>query len=190
MPQAEASSSLTRLFEAVGAAAASGRGPAPVHLWNPAVCGDIDIRIARDGGWSYLGSSIGRPALVRLFSTVLRRDEDGFWLVTPAEKLRITVDDAPFLAVGVERSGAALRFATNVGDVVEAGPDNPIRVETGESGAPRPYVRVRGALDALIARPVFYELVEMAEALQTPGGRRLGVRSNGAWFDLGALEGA
>jgi hypothetical protein len=184
------SSNLMRLFEAVGAASAAGRGPAPVHLWNPAVCGDIDIRIACDGGWSYQGSPIGRPQLVRLFSTVLRRDEDGFWLVTPVEKLRIVVEDAPFLAIGVERQGEALVFATNVGDVVEAGPDNPIRVETGEGGAPRPYLRVRGALDALIARPVFYELVEMAEAHETPDGRRLGVRSNGAWFDLGALEGA
>jgi hypothetical protein len=190
MAGTQASSNLTRLFEAVGAAAASGRGPAPVHLWNPAVCGDIDIRIARDGNWSYQGSPIGRPALVRLFSTVLRRDQDGFWLVTPAEKLRITVEDAPFLAIGVERSGETLRFATIVGDLVEAGPDNAIRVETGEGGAPRPYVRVRGALDALIARPVFYELVEMAEARQTPGGLRLGVRSGGAWFDLGAVEGA
>ena len=180
---------LARLYEAVGAAAASGRGPAPVHLWNPAVCGDIDIRIARDGSWSYLGSPIGRPALVRLFSTVLRRDEDGFWLVTPVEKLRISVEDAPFLAIGVERSGEALRFATNVGDVVEAGPDNPIRVQTGEGGAPRPYLRVRGALDALISRPAFYELVEMAEPQETSAGLRLAVRSNGAWFDLGAVEG-
>ena len=185
----EAGPDLARLYEAVGAAAASGRGPAPVHLWNPAACGDIDIRIARDGSWSYLGSPIGRPALVRLFSTVLRRDEDGFWLVTPVEKLRIAVEDAPFLAVGVERSGEVLRFATNVGDVVEAGPDNPIRVQMGEGGSPRPYVRVRGALDALITRPVFYELVDMAEARQTPNGLRLGVRSNGAWFDLGAAEG-
>ncbi len=127
---------------------------------------------------------------MRLFSTVLRRDEDGFWLVTPVEKLRIVVDDAPFLAIGVERSGEALRFATNVGDVVEAGPDHPLRVETGEDGAPRPYVHVRRALDALIARPVFYELVEMAEARESPNGVRLGVRSNGAWFDLGAVEGA
>ncbi len=187
---AEASSNLTRLFEAVNASAASGRGPAPVHLWNPAACGEIDIRIARDGSWSHQGSPIGRPALVRLFSTVLRRDEDGFWLVTPVEKLRIAVDDAPFLAVGVERSDGALRFATNVGDVVEAGPDHPLRVEVGEGGEPRPYLRVRGGLDALIARPVFYDLVEMAEPLRTPGGRRLGVRSNGAWFDLGSVEGA
>jgi hypothetical protein len=187
---ADRGANLTQLFEAVGRAAASGRGPAPVHLWNPALCGDIDIRIGRDGGWSYQGSPIGRPELVRLFSTVLRRDQDGFWLVTPVEKLRIVVEDAPFLAIGVERAGEALLFATNVGDVVAAGPDHPLRVETGEGGAPRPYVHVRGALDALIVRPVFYELVEMAETHEAPDGLRLGVRSNGAWFDLGAVEGA
>ena len=180
------SGDLGRLFEAVGAAAASGRGPSPVHLWNPANCGDIDIRIARDGTWFYQGTPIGRTALVRLFSTVLRRDEDGFWLVTPVEKLRITVDDAPFVAIGLERDGEAIRFATNVGDVVEAGPEHAIRVETGVSGEPRPYVHVRGALEALIARPVFYELVSIAE--EQSG--RLVARSNGAVFDLGALEGA
>jgi hypothetical protein len=190
MADASAQTNLARLFEAVGAAAAAGRGPAPVHLWNPAVCGDIDIRIGRDGTWFYQGSPIGRPALVRLFSTVLRRDEDGFWLVTPVEKLRIAVEDAPFVAIGVERQGEVLRFATNVGDVVEAGPEHPIRVETGEGGAPRPYVRVRGGLDALIARPAFYELVEMAAERPAPGGPRLMVRSQGVWFDLGALEGA
>ena len=190
MAEARDRSGLAELYEAVGAAAASGRGPAPVHLWNPAVCGDIDIRIARDGTWHYQGSPIGRPALVRLFSTVLRRDADGFWLVTPVEKLRIRVDDAPFLAVGVERAGATLAFATNVGDLVHAGPGHPIRVETGEGGAPRPYLRVRGGLDALITRPVFYELVEMAEARPTPAGARLMVDSAGVWFDLGGLEDA
>ena len=183
-------SGLQHLFDAVAAASASGRGPAPVHLWNPANCGDIDIRIARDGSWSYQGSPIGRPALVRLFSTVLRRDPDGFWLVTPVEKLRIAVEDAPFIAVGLERAGEALCFATNVGDVVEAGPEHPIRVETGQGGAPRPYLRVRGGLDALIARPVFYELVGLAEERAAPDGPRLAVRSNQSWFDLGALEGA
>ncbi len=183
---AETTGGLARLFEAVDSAAASGRGPAPVHLWNPANCGDIDIRIARDGTWFYEGTPIGRPALVRLFSTVLRRDEDGFWLVTPVEKLRIVVEDAPFLAIGLEREGEAIRFATNVGDVVEAGPDHPIRVETGADGEPRPYVHVRGALEALIVRPVFYELVAMGEEQ----GGRLAVRSGGGAFDLGALEGA
>ena len=185
-----ADSNLAKLFEAVGAAAASGRGPAPVHLWNPAQCGDIDIRIARDGTWFHQGSPIGRPELVRLFSTVLRRDEDGFWLVTPVEKLRIAVEDAPFVAIGVERTGEVVRFATNVGDVVEAGPEHPIRVEAGANGAPRPYVRVRGGLDALIVRPAFYDLVAMAEERAGPEGPRLAIGSNGCWFDLGALEGA
>ena len=175
------------LFEAVASAAASGRGPAPVHLWNPANCGEIDLRIARDGAWFHEGSPIGRQALVRLFSTVLRRDDDGFWLVTPVEKLRIRVEDAPFVAIGLERDGEAIRFATNVGDLVEAGPEHPIRVETADDGQPRPYVHVRGGLEALIVRPVFYELVAMAEERRGEGGDRLAVRSNGAWFDLGAL---
>jgi hypothetical protein len=182
----ESPAGLAGLYEAVASAAASGRGPAPVHLWNPANCGEIDLRIARDGTWFHEGSPIGRPALVRLFSTVLRRDEDGFWLVTPVEKLRITVEDAPFLAIALERDGEVIRFATNVGDLVEAGPEHPIRVETAAGGEPRPYLHVRGGLEALIARPVFYELVAMGE--ERAG--RLMVPSSGAWFDLGALEGA
>jgi hypothetical protein len=182
----ETPAGLAGLFEAVASAAASGRGPAPVHLWNPANCGEIDLVIARDGTWRHEGSPIGRAALVRLFSTVLRRDEDGFWLVTPVEKLRIRVEDAPFLAIGLEREGGVLRFATNVGDLVEAGPEHPIRVETAPGGQPRPYLHVRGGLEALIARSVFYELVALGEER----GGRLMVSSNGGWFDLGALEGA
>jgi uncharacterized protein len=181
-------SRLPDLFDAVAAAAASGRGPPPVHLWDPPRCGDIDIRIARDGTWSYLGSPIGRPALVRLFASVLRLDADGYHLVTPAEKLRITVEDAPFVAIGLEREGGALRFATNVGDVAEAGPERPIRVEVGAEGAPRPYVEVRRGLQALIARPVFYELAALGEERAGPDGRCLAVSSNGCWFDLGPLE--
>jgi hypothetical protein len=177
-------SGLADLFEAASAAAASGRGLPPVHLWHPANCGEIDIRIRPDGTWLHEGTPIGRPALVRLFSTVLRRDEDGIYLVTPAEKLKITVEDAPFLAVGMAREGEALSFVTNVGDVVQAGPEHPIRVESGRSGEPRPYVHVRGGLEALIARAVFYDLVELGE----PRSGRLQVRSNGCWFDLGALD--
>ncbi|OYX35288.1 MAG: hypothetical protein B7Y99_04015 [Caulobacterales bacterium 32-69-10] len=161
------------------------RGLPPVHLWNPAHCGRIDIVIRRDGVWMHEGSPIGRPALVRLFSTVLRKDPDGFHLVTPVEKLAIAVEDAPFLAVRVDRDGQALRFTTNVGDTVEAGPDNPIRVETDPaSGEPAPYVHVRRGLEARLTRPVFYELVEMAELRAD----RFGVASNGAWFDLGAAS--
>ena len=169
-----------------GGQQAPGRGLPPVHLWNPAHCGDIDIVIKRDGLWFHEGTPIGREALVRLFSTVLRKDPDGFHLVTPVEKMTITVEDAPFIAVRVDRVGEALRFVTNVGDVVEAGPDNAIRVEVDPAtGEPRPYLHVRRGLEALIRRPVFYELVEMAEERDTPEGPRLGVRSNGAWFPVG-----
>ncbi len=165
---------------------APGRGLPPVHLWNPAHCGDIDIVIKRDGLWFHEGTPIGREALVRLFSTVLRKDPDGFHLVTPVEKMRITVEDAPFIAVRVDRVGEALRFLTNVGDEVEAGPDNAIRVEADPAtGEPRPYLHVRRGLEARIARPVFYELVELAQERATPEGPRLGVSSNGAWFPVG-----
>lgn len=177
-------------LEGVIAAAtqAPGRGLPPVHLWTPAHCGEIDIVIKRDGRWFHEGAQISREPLVRLFSTVLRRDPDGFHLVTPVEKMRIVVEDAPFIATRVDREGEALRFLTNVGDEVEAGPDNPIRVEVGEGGEPRPYVHVRRGLEALISRPVFYELVEMAEERATPQGPTLGVTSNGAWFAVGPPE--
>jgi hypothetical protein len=175
-------------LEGVIAAAkqAPGRGLPPVHLWNPAHCGDIDIVIKRDGLWFHEGTPIGREALVRLFSTVLRKDPDGFHLVTPVEKMRITVEDAPFIAVRVDRVGEALRFLTNVGDEVEAGPDNAIRVEMDPATQePRPYLHVRRGLEARIKRAVFYELVEMAQERDTPEGPTLGVASNGAWFALG-----
>lgn len=161
------------------------RGLPPVHLWNPPNCGEIDIRILRDGSWRHEGRPIPRPALVRLFSTVLRKDPDGYVLVTPAEKLKIEVDDVPFVAVAMERRGGALVFRTNVGDEVEAGPEDPLRVETDPAtGEPRPYVHVRRGLEARLARPVFYELVDMAELREG----RLGVVSKGAWFDLGPAE--
>ena len=177
-------------LEGVVAAAkqAPGRGLPPVHLWNPPNCGDIDIRIRKDGVWFHEGTPIGREALVRLFSTVLRKDEDGIYLVTPVEKLRIQVEDAPFVAVRVDRDGDVLRFVTNVGDEVEAGPDTPIRVEMDpQTGEPRPYLHVRRGLEALIARPVFYELVEMAREREMPEGRRMAVSSNGEWFTVGPV---
>ncbi|MDO9432565.1 MAG: DUF1285 domain-containing protein [Pseudomonadota bacterium] len=171
---------------AAAKAQAPGRGLPPVHLWNPAHCGEIDIVIRKDGLWFHEGSPIGREALVRLFSTVLRKDPDGFHLVTPVEKMKITVEDAPFIATRVDREGEALKFLTNVGDEVEAGPDNEIRIEMdAATGEPRPYLHVRRGLDALIARPVFYELVEMAQERDTAEGPRLGVESNGAWFPVG-----
>ena len=165
---------------------AGGRGLPPVHLWHPEHCGEIDIRIRKDGVWFHEGSPIGREALVRLFSTVLRLDPDGYHLVTPVEKMRITVEDAPFIATRVDRvqkddGGEALVFQTNVGDTLEAGPDNAIRVEIdSETGEPRPYVHVRRGLEALIARPVFYELAEMAREQDGVWG----VGSNGAFFPI------
>jgi hypothetical protein len=180
-------------LEGVIAAAkqAPGRGLPPVHLWNPAHCGEIDIVIKKNGLWFHEGTPIGREALVRLFSTVLRKDPDGYVLVTPVEKLAIQVEDAPFTAVRVDRVGDALRFLTNVGDEVEAGPDNPIRVEMeAETGEPRPYVHVRRGLEALILRPVFYELAEMAVPRETPAGPMMCVVSKGEWFAVGPPAGA
>jgi hypothetical protein len=173
------------------AKSAGERGLPPVHLWHPEHCGDIDIRIRKDGVWFHEGTPIGREALVRLFSTVLRLDPDGYHLVTPVEKLKIQVEDAPFIATrvdflpGKDGVGDTLRFETNVGDVVEAGPDNAIRVETDPAtGEPRPYLHVRRGLEALIARSVFYELAELAAERDTPDGPRLGVESHGAWFPI------
>ncbi len=169
---------------AVVAEAARGRGLPPVHLWNPPHCGDIDILIRADGVWMHEGSPIGRAELVRLFSTVLRLDPDGYHLVTPVEKLRIRVQDAPFRAVAVERRGDDLCFTTDVGDETIAGPDNPIRVTTDPvTQEPAPYVHVRRGLEARIARSVFYELVEMGQV----SGDRLVIGSGGAEFDLGLL---
>lgn len=166
------------------ASAAPKRGLPPVHLWNPAHCGEIDIRIRKDGLWFHEGTPIGREPLVRLFSTVLRLDPDGFHLVTPVEKLKITVEDAPFLAVRVDREGDALRFLTNVGDEIEAGPEHRLRVTTdAETGEPAPYLHVRRGLEARLRRPVFYELVEMAEARDG----EMGVSSHGVWFPLGPI---
>ena len=159
-----------------------GKGLPPVHLWHPEHCGEIDIVIQRDGIWMHEGSPIGRTELVRLFSTVLRKDEDGYVLVTPGEKLSITVEDLPFRAVGVTRRGEALVFTTDVGDETEAGTEHPIRVDTDpETGEPSPSVHVRADLWARIARPVFYELVEMAGVEED----RLTVRSSGVAFALG-----
>jgi len=164
---------------------APGRGLPPVHLWHPAHCGDIDILIRADGVWMHEGSPIGRAELVRLFSTVLRKDLDGYHLVTPAEKLKIGVEDLPFRAVAIQAADGVLTFTTDVGDVVEAGADHPIVVETdAATGEPSPRVHVRADLWARIARSVFYELVDRAE---TADGRMV-VRSGGEGFFLGSVE--
>ena len=151
---------------AAAKAASKGKGLPPVHLWNPPFCGDLDIRIARDGTWFYLGTPIGRKELVRLFSTILRKDDDKYFLVTPVEKVGITVDDAPFVAVDFEVTGSGndqtLTFETNVGDFSNAGKDNPIRVvRDDETGEPSPYVHIRTGLEALIDRKSFYRLVDI-----------------------------
>jgi hypothetical protein len=171
--------------------AAAGRGIPPVERWRPSHCGDIDIRIARNGTWYHQGAPIVRREIVRLFSTILRKDLDGYCLVTPLEKMRIRVDDVPFLAVllDVKECGheQELVFTTNVGDVVSAGAGNPIRVTTDPAtGEPAPYIRVRADLDARIARPVFYQLADLAVA--GVGEDMLGVWSHGTFFDLGPAE--
>ena len=148
------------------------------------------MRIARDGTWYYRGSPINRLPLVKLFASVLRRDPDGgYSLVTPVERGRVTVEDAPFLAVAVERRGEGERqelvFRTNIDETVTAGPEHPIRVETAASGEPAPYLLVRPGLEARLSRPVFYELVDIADAAREAGAPGLGVWSGGAFFSLG-----
>lgn len=167
-------------------AKAGKKGPPPVHLWNPPFCGDLDMRIKRDGSWWYLGTPIGREALVRLFASVLRLDEDGkYYLVTPVEKVGITVDDAPFVAVDFRAEGGAITFVTNVGDETVAGPDNPIRVvRDPETGEPGPYVHVRRGLEALIDRKSFYRLVDICTHEDVDGASWFGVRSSGVFFPI------
>ncbi|MGV6813031.1 MAG: DUF1285 domain-containing protein [Brevirhabdus sp.] len=170
-------------------AASKGRGLPPVHLWDPPFCGDLDMRIARDGTWFYMGTPIGRPELVRLFSTILKLEEGNYFLVTPVEKVGITVDDAPFVAVDFEAMGAGaaqvLEFETNVGDRVTAGPDHPIRVERdATTGEPSPYVMVRAGLEALIDRKSFYRLVEIGAHSDHDGARWFGLWSGGVFFPV------
>jgi uncharacterized protein len=161
------------------------RGLPPVG--NPPHCGDSAMRIARDGTWFHEGAPIGRKEMVRLFSTLLRKDPEGYVLVTPAERLSIVVEDAPFVAVAMEAEGEGshqrLSFVTNVDDETVAGPEHPIRVETDpQTQAPRPYIHVRGGLEAKIARAVFYRLADLAVP---DGAGQLGVWSMGAFFPLG-----
>ncbi len=170
---------------AAAARAAKKGGLPPVHLWNPPFCGDLDMRIARDGTWFYLGTPIGRVELVKLFSTILRRDGDDYFLVTPVEKVGITVEDAPFVAVDFNRVDDGLVFETNVGDFFTAGPEHPIRVvRDPQTGEPSPYVLVRSNLEALIDRKSFYRLVDEGEEAGVDGVRWFGVRSKGAFFRI------
>lgn len=158
------------------------------------ICGDFGLSIRRDGTWFYRGSPIGRKPLVKLFASVLRRDDEGgYWLVTPAEKGRIVVEDVPFVAVEASIIGAGreqtVTLRTNLDEIVTVSREHPLRVETDPmSGAPAPYVLVRDRLEARLARPVFYDLVEHGEEHSGGGTRILGIWSGGEFFRLGALD--
>lgn len=169
-----------------------GRRMPPVEHWNPPLSGDMDIRIARDGSWWHEGKPIHRESLVRLFSTVLRRDDDGcYYLLTPVEKWRIRVDDAPFVAVLLEISGEgesqALAFRTNLGDMATAGPEHALRVDYDASGEPAPYIHIRAGLWALISRSVFVELAALATIREVDTGPVYGIYSQGVFFTLGPV---
>jgi len=184
--------SLTDVIARFGGEEALRKKP-PVHLWNPPFCGQIDMRIARNGSWHYMGSPIPRPAMVKLFASILRREpDDSYVLVTPVEKCGIRVDDAPFLAVEATVAGEdetrLIAFRTNVDDIVPLDAGHPLRIAVNaETGEPSPYVLVRDRLEALIARPVYYQLVEMAEERVVDGRNMLGVHSAGQFFILGEL---
>ena len=183
-------SGLDGLQALVARAAKSSRGPAPVDLWEPDYCGEMDMEIRRDGTWFYMGTPIGRIALVKLFATVLRKDEDGkTYLVTPVEKIGIRVEDAHFVAVEMNVHQAngeqVITFRTNVGDLVEAGADNPMRfVTVEENDGIKPYVIVRGRLEALLARPVMYELISHGEEIEVDGINMFCVKSKGEVFAM------
>ena len=172
---------------------AAAKGPPPVHLWNPPFCGDLDMRIAADGTWFYLGSPIGRAALVKLFASVLKREGDKYFLVTPVEKIGITVDDAPFTAVELtadqDEKGRVLRFRTNVEDWITAGPDNRLRFEPEpKTGGLKPYLHVRRDLWAKVSRALFYDLVALGEERALDGVPMFGVVSMGEFFAMAPAE--
>jgi len=170
---------------AESAKAAKSRGLPPLEKWNPPFCGDLDMQIKRDGTWFYEGTPIGRKELVKLFATILWREGDNYFLVTPVEKVGIQVEDAPFVAVDFDVTGAGadqtLTFTTNVDDQAKAGPDHPIRVvRDPETGEPSPYVLIRRNLEALIDRKSFYRLVDLG--VHYDGW--FGVWSGGAFFGI------
>jgi hypothetical protein len=189
MPMPDPPSDLSSLSLAEIARLVEEKKLPPVEKWNPSHCGDSGMRIARDGTWYHEGSPIGRPAMVRLFSTILRREPDGrFVLVTPAEKLDIEVEDAPFVAAELKTEGEgkerSLAFRLNTGDLVVAGPAHRLRFESGDGG-PHPYIEVRSGLEALVARPVYYELANIA---LEEGAEPAGVWSGGVFFPMDAAR--
>jgi uncharacterized protein len=165
------------------------RGLPPVHLWNPPFCGDIDMRIAADGTWFYQKTPIGRPALVKLFASILKREGDNYFLVTPVEKVGLIVEEVPFLAVELkvehDARGQMLNFRTNVDDWVVAGPDHGLRFEPqAANGGLKPYLHVRRALWAKVTRALFYDLVELGEERVLDGRAMFGIVSNGEFFAM------
>jgi hypothetical protein len=174
-------------------ASAGAKGPAPVERWNPPFCGDLDMRIGADGTWFYLKTPIGRHALVKLFASVLKREGDKYYLVTPVEKCGITVDDAPFLAVELkveeQRSGRVLNFRTNVDDWVACGPQHALRFEPEpDTGGLKPYLHVRRDLWAKVTRSLFFDLVELGEEREVEGRAMFGVVSMGAFFPMAPAQ--
>ena len=170
-----------------------GKGAPPVHQWNPPFCGDIDMRIASDGTWYYMKTPIGRPALVKLFASVLKREANNYFLVTPVEKVGITVDDAPFVAVEMQAedqtAGRVLRFRTNVDDWVECGPGHSLRFDPQpDTGGLKPYLHVRRDLWAKLTRALFYDLVALGEEREVDGRRMFGVRSGPSFFSMAPSE--
>lgn len=170
-----------------------GSGLPPVHLWNPEYCGEMDMVIRSDGTWWHEGSQLTRAPLVKLFASILRKEDDGeTYLVTPVEKIKIKVDRGHFLAVRVDREGEGqsqrVFFTTNLDEIVELGPDRPLRVETDpETLEPSPFVTVRANLDAALSRAVFYELVEHAVEIETPDGPQLGIYAQNTFYPLGPV---
>jgi hypothetical protein len=186
---------LEGLTAAAGHAAnanAGEKGLPPVHLWNPPFCGDIDMRIAADGTWFYMGTPIGRPALVRLFSTILKREGGKHFLVTPVEKVGIRVDDAPFMAVEMRKEtdsrGRVLRFRSNVDDWVDCDSDHRLRFEAAADGGLTPYLHVRADLWAKVTRALYYDLVDMGEERVVDGRPMFGVASAGEFFAMADAE--
>jgi hypothetical protein len=193
--QGQSASNLEDLTVAARQAANStsgGKGLPPVHLWNPPFCGDLDMRIATDGTWYYMGTPIGRPALVRLFSTILKREDGKHFLVTPVEKVGIRVDDAPFLAVEMQKrasgDGTTLRFRTNVDDWVDCDAAHRLRFEAAADGGLTPYLHVRADLWAKVTRALYYDLVDMGEARMVDGQEMFGVESAGEFFPMADAE--
>jgi hypothetical protein len=182
-------------LDAIAAAArrADGKGLPPVHLWNPPFCGDLDMRIAADGTWYYLKTPIGRPALVKLFASVLKREGDKYFLVTPVEKCGLVVEDAPFLAVEMRIEEAAgervLHFRTNVDDWVTCGGEHSLRFEPEvATGGLKPYLHVRRGLWAKVTRALFYDLVGLGEERDVAGIPMFGVASMGEFFAMAPAD--